>query len=54
MSVPVSIEFFPPNTPAGHDKLVQQVVPALGAMVVVPGAWCPTPGAGTQKWGDAR
>lgn len=29
------------------------VVPALGAMVVVPGAWCPTPDAGTQKWGDA-
>ena len=25
MSVPVSIEFFPPNTPAGHDKLVQQL-----------------------------
>ncbi|WP_326539976.1 methylenetetrahydrofolate reductase, partial [Pseudorhodoferax sp.] len=32
MSVPVSVEFFPPNTPAGHDKLVQQVVPALGAL----------------------
>ncbi|MBN8505849.1 MAG: methylenetetrahydrofolate reductase [NAD(P)H] [Burkholderiales bacterium] len=32
MTVPVSIEFFPPNTPAGHDKLVQQVVPALQAL----------------------
>ena len=29
---PVSIEFFPPNTPAGHDKLVNQVVPALNAL----------------------
>lgn len=32
MTVPVSVEFFPPNTPAGHDKLVQQVVPALNAL----------------------
>lgn len=27
--VPVSVEFFPPNTPVGHDKLLNQVVPAL-------------------------
>lgn len=30
--VPVSIEFFPPNTPVGHDKLLGQVVPALQAL----------------------
>jgi methylenetetrahydrofolate reductase (NADPH) len=32
MSVPVSVEFFPPNTPVGHDKLLKQVVPALQAL----------------------
>lgn len=32
MTTPVSIEFFPPNTPAGHDKLLNQVVPALQAL----------------------
>jgi methylenetetrahydrofolate reductase (NADPH) len=32
MTVPVSIEFFPPNTPVGHDKLLSQVVPALNAL----------------------
>jgi methylenetetrahydrofolate reductase (NADPH) len=32
MTTPVSIEFFPPNTPVGHDKLLNQVVPALQAL----------------------
>ena len=30
--VPISFEFFPPNTPAGDDKLVNQVVPELAAL----------------------
>ena len=30
-SVPISFEFFPPNTPVGDDKLIHQVVPALAA-----------------------
>ncbi|MFN7694542.1 MAG: methylenetetrahydrofolate reductase [NAD(P)H] [Burkholderiales bacterium] len=29
---PISIEFFPPNTPVGHEKLLSQVVPALQAL----------------------
>jgi len=29
---PLSFEFFPPNTPVGHDKLLNQVVPALAAL----------------------
>ncbi|MBB5203139.1 methylenetetrahydrofolate reductase (NADPH) [Inhella inkyongensis] len=32
MRTPVSFEFFPPNTPVGHDKLLNQVVPALAAL----------------------
>lgn len=28
----VSFEFFPPNTPVGHDKLLNQVVPALATL----------------------
>ena len=32
MSTPISFEFFPPNTPVGHDKLLNQVVPALAAL----------------------
>jgi methylenetetrahydrofolate reductase (NADPH) len=31
-SVPISFEFFPPNTPAGDAKLIGDVVPALGAL----------------------
>ncbi|MDH4287187.1 MAG: methylenetetrahydrofolate reductase, partial [Aquincola sp.] len=27
--IPISFEFFPPNTPAGDDKLINQVVPEL-------------------------
>ncbi len=30
--IPISFEFFPPNTPAGDEKLVTQVVPALAAL----------------------
>jgi methylenetetrahydrofolate reductase (NADPH) len=30
--VPISFEFFPPNTPVGDAKLIGEVVPALGAM----------------------
>ena len=43
-SVPISFEFFPPNTPAGDDKLIQQVVPALAA--VKPQYFSVTYGAG--------
>jgi methylenetetrahydrofolate reductase (NADPH) len=28
----ISFEFFPPNTPVGHDKLLTQVVPALATL----------------------
>jgi len=28
----ISFEFFPPNTPVGHDKLLNQVVPALATL----------------------
>jgi methylenetetrahydrofolate reductase (NADPH) len=31
-NVPISFEFFPPNTPAGDDKLINQVVPELAAL----------------------
>jgi methylenetetrahydrofolate reductase (NADPH) len=31
-NVPISFEFFPPNTPAGEDKLINQVVPELAAL----------------------
>jgi len=31
-SVPISFEFFPPNTPVGDAKLIGDVVPALGAL----------------------
>ena len=31
LTVPISFEFFPPNTPVGDDKLIHQVVPALAA-----------------------
>ena len=31
-SVPISFEFFPPNTPVGDAKLIGEVVPALGAL----------------------
>jgi methylenetetrahydrofolate reductase (NADPH) len=31
-SVPISFEFFPPNTPVGDAKLIADVVPALGAL----------------------
>jgi methylenetetrahydrofolate reductase (NADPH) len=30
--VPISFEFFPPNTPVGDDKLIGQVVPELAAL----------------------
>jgi methylenetetrahydrofolate reductase (NADPH) len=30
--VPISFEFFPPNTPVGDAKLIGEVVPALGAL----------------------
>jgi methylenetetrahydrofolate reductase (NADPH) len=30
--VPISFEFFPPNTPVGDAKLIGDVVPALGAL----------------------
>jgi len=30
--VPISFEFFPPNTPAGDEKLITQVVPELAAL----------------------
>jgi methylenetetrahydrofolate reductase (NADPH) len=30
--VPVSFEFFPPNTPAGDEKLITQVVPELATL----------------------
>ena len=43
-SVPISFEFFPPNTPVGDDKLIQQVVPALAA--VKPQYFSVTYGAG--------
>ena len=29
---PISFEFFPPNTPVGDAKLIDEVVPALGAL----------------------
>jgi methylenetetrahydrofolate reductase (NADPH) len=31
-AVPISFEFFPPNTPVGDAKLIGEVVPALGAL----------------------
>lgn len=31
-SLPISFEFFPPNTPVGDDKLIRQVVPELAAL----------------------
>ena len=31
-TVPISFEFFPPNTPVGDDKLIGQVVPELAAL----------------------
>ena len=43
-AVPISFEFFPPNTPVGDDKLIQQVVPALAA--VKPQYFSVTYGAG--------
>jgi methylenetetrahydrofolate reductase (NADPH) len=30
--IPISFEFFPPNTPVGDDKLINQVVPDLAAL----------------------
>ncbi len=30
--IPISFEFFPPNTPAGDEKLITQVVPDLAAL----------------------
>ena len=30
--LPISFEFFPPNTPVGDDKLIQQVVPELAQL----------------------
>jgi methylenetetrahydrofolate reductase (NADPH) len=30
--IPISFEFFPPNTPVGDDKLINQVVPELAAL----------------------
>jgi methylenetetrahydrofolate reductase (NADPH) len=30
--IPISFEFFPPNTPAGEEKLITQVVPELAAL----------------------
>jgi methylenetetrahydrofolate reductase (NADPH) len=30
--IPISFEFFPPNTPVGDEKLIDQVVPALAAL----------------------
>jgi methylenetetrahydrofolate reductase (NADPH) len=32
MSLPISFEFFPPNTPVGDEKLIKQVVPELAAL----------------------
>ncbi len=32
MNIPISFEFFPPNTPVGDDKLIHQVVPELAAL----------------------
>jgi methylenetetrahydrofolate reductase (NADPH) len=32
MRVPISFEFFPPNTPVGDHKLIGQVVPELAAL----------------------
>jgi methylenetetrahydrofolate reductase (NADPH) len=32
MRVPISFEFFPPNTPVGDEKLITQVVPELAAL----------------------
>jgi methylenetetrahydrofolate reductase (NADPH) len=31
-TLPISFEFFPPNTPVGDAKLINDVVPALGAL----------------------
>ncbi len=31
-TVPISFEFFPPNTPVGDDKLINAVVPELAAL----------------------
>jgi methylenetetrahydrofolate reductase (NADPH) len=42
--VPISFEFFPPNTPVGDDKLINQVVPELAA--VKPQYFSVTYGAG--------
>jgi methylenetetrahydrofolate reductase (NADPH) len=30
--IPISFEFFPPNTPVGDEKLISQVVPELAAL----------------------
>jgi methylenetetrahydrofolate reductase (NADPH) len=30
--IPISFEFFPPNTPVGDEKLIKQVVPDLAAL----------------------
>ena len=43
-SIPISFEFFPPNTPVGDDKLIHQVVPELAA--VKPQYFSVTYGAG--------
>jgi methylenetetrahydrofolate reductase (NADPH) len=43
-TVPISFEFFPPNTPVGDDKLIHQVVPELAA--VAPQYFSVTYGAG--------
>ncbi|MES2957666.1 MAG: methylenetetrahydrofolate reductase [NAD(P)H] [Pseudomonadota bacterium] len=43
-SVPISFEFFPPNTPIGDAKLIDDVVPALG--VLEPDFFSVTYGAG--------
>ena len=32
MTIPISFEFFPPNTPVGDEKLITQVVPDLAAL----------------------
>jgi methylenetetrahydrofolate reductase (NADPH) len=32
LRVPISFEFFPPNTPVGDEKLVTQIVPDLAAL----------------------
>jgi methylenetetrahydrofolate reductase (NADPH) len=32
LRIPISFEFFPPNTPVGDDKLITQVVPELATL----------------------